>query len=234
MKQITITRRELPYEIAEELKTLRTNIQFCGENIQVILLTSCISGEGKSTLSLELARSFAELGKRVLLVDADLRKSVLKDKVEEGHISLGMTHYLVGQCKLEDVLYATQDAAVHVVPAGPVPPNPSELLSTGRFAQLVETARAAYDYVIIDCAPLGLVVDAAVVAPRCDGSVLVVEAGGMSYRLAMEVRDKLTATRCPILGVVLNKVDRRSDKYYSYGYGKYGKYYEKKYAEYYK
>ncbi len=234
MKQITIARRELPYEIAEEMKTLRTNLQFCGEDVHVIMFTSCVGGEGKSTTTLELARSFAELGKRVLLIDADLRKSVLKDKIKAGHVTLGMTNFLVGQCKADEAVYQTEMQGVHVAPSGPVPPNPSELLSTRRFAQFVEAAKAAYDYVIIDCAPLGMVVDAAIVAPRCDGAVMLIAAGSVSRRLALEVKNKLAATQCPILGVVLNKVDRRSDKYYSHGYGKYGKYYEKKYEEYYR
>ncbi len=234
MKQVTIRKRELPYEISEEMKTLRTNLQFCGEDVRVVLFTSCIGGEGKSSTVLELARSFAELGKKVLLIDADFRKSVLRDKVENGHMPLGMTHYLVGQCKAEDIVYQTQDPGFFVCPAGPVPPNPSELLSTHRFEQFVADARNTYDYVLIDCAPLGIVVDAAVVAPRCDGTILLIEAGTVSYRLAQEVKGKLAATHCPILGAVLNKVDRRADKYYSYGYGKYGKYYEKRYEEYYR
>ena len=125
MKQITIARRELPYEIAEEMKTLRTNLQFCGEDVHVIMFTSCVGGEGKSTTTLELARSFAELGKRVLLIDADLRKSVLKDKIKAGHVTLGMTNFLVGQCKADEAVYQTEMQGVHVAPSGPVPPNPS-------------------------------------------------------------------------------------------------------------
>lgn len=234
MNKLILQQEELPYGVAEELKTLRTNLQFCGDDIHVILFTSCVDGEGKSTVSLELARSLAEIGKKVLLLDTDLRKSVLREKVQQGRIYYGLTHYLVGQCKQEEILYATQTDNLQVVPSGPVPPNPSELLSRPRFTQLLADLRPQYDFILVDCAPLGMVVDSAVVAPQCDGAVLVMEAGTVSYRLAQEVQRKLQNAHCNLLGVVLNKVDRRSDKYYSYGYGKYGKYYDKKYSEYYK
>ena len=156
MKQITIVHHELPYALAEELKTLRTNLQLCGENVRVIMFTSCISGEGKSTLTLELVRSFAQLGKRVLLIDADLRKSTLRSRVEEGRITVGMTNFLVGQCRAEEIVYETETPNVFVAPSGPVPPNPSELLSTAHFADFVAQAKKDYDYVLVDCAPLGM------------------------------------------------------------------------------
>jgi Mrp family chromosome partitioning ATPase len=194
MEQIVLKQHELPYEVAEQLKTLRTNIRFCGDDKRVILITSCLSGEGKSTMSLELTRSLAELDKRVLLIDCDL----------------------------------TEEDGVYLMPAGAIPPNPSELLSSDRMARLIAMSRKSYDYVIADCAPLGMVVDAAVIAPFCDGVVLVIEAGNIPYGLAQEVAQKLKNTHCPILGAVLNKVDRESKKYY-----KYGKYYNKRYEEYY-
>ena len=223
MNYIGLERRELPYEIAEELKSLRTNLQFCGKDKKVLMLTSCLSGEGKSTLSLEVARSFAELGKQVLLIDADLRKSVLDERVVDGAIRYGLSHYLSGQCSLDDAVYSTETEGLDVIPAGALAPNPSELISNEIFSKLIQNSRSAYDYVIVDCAPLGMVVDAAVVAPRCDGAVLVIESGTIKYRFAREVAKKLKNTNCPVLGVVLNKVDRRSGRYGKYyGYGGYG------------
>lgn len=232
MNYIGLERRELPYEIAEELKLLRTNLQFCGKEKKVIMLTSCVSGEGKSTLSLEIARSFVELGNQVLLIDADLRKSVLEDRVVDGAIHYGLTHYLSGQCSLDSALYSTETEGLDVIPVGALAPNPSELLSNEVFTKLIQNSRGAYDYVIVDCAPLGLVVDAAIVAPRCDGSVLVLESGTIKYRFAREVVKKLQNTSCPVLGVVLNKVDRKSGRYGKYyGYGSYGQRYSAYYQK---
>lgn len=232
MNYIGLERRELPYEIAEELKSLRTNLQFCGTDKKVLMFTSCLSGEGKSTLSLETARSFAELGKQVLLIDADLRKSVLEDRVVDGTIHHGLTHYLSGQCSLDDALYSTETEKLDVIPAGAIAPNPSELISNEAFSKLIQNSRGAYDYVIVDCAPLGMVVDAAIVAPRCDGAILVIESGTIKYRFAREVTKKLLNTSCPVLGVVLNKVDRRSGRYGKYyGYGGYGQRYSAYYQK---
>lgn len=231
MEQITMMHHELPYGIAEQLKTLRTNIRFCGDDKRVLLLTSCLGGEGKSTVALELARCMAELEKRVLLIDCDLRKSAMRNHVVKGRITKGLTHFLSGQCSADDAVYQTESDGVYLMPAGAVPPNPSELLSNSRMVQLIASARNAYDYVIVDCAPLGMVIDAAVVAPSCDGSLLVLESGTIPYGLAQEVLQKLKNTHCPVLGAVLNKLDINSEKYYKYG--KYGKYYGKRYEAYY-
>lgn len=232
MGRLLLAHEELPYEIAEEIKTLRTNILFSGDDKRVIMITSCKSGEGKSSVILELARSMAELGKNVLLVDADLRKSVVKEKVKEGRIRYGLTHYLCGQASAQEALYATESDGVYLMPAGAMPPNPTELLSNVRMKSLLEATRQNFDYVLVDCAPLGMVVDAAVVAPFCDGSMMLIEAGQISYRYAQDVLNQLKATQSPILGVVLNKVDYAKSKHY----GRYGKYYGKysKYEKYYK
>lgn len=223
MQQLVLNNREFPYEVEEELKSLRTNIQLCGDDKQVILFTSCQAHEGKSTATCRLAFSLADLGKKVLLIDTDLRQSVLKDNIQSGRITMGLTHYLVGQSTLEQAMYQTQNENVHLIPAGAFPPNPSELLSSKRMDTLLSEARTKYDYVLVDSAPLGLVTDAAIVAQKCDGAVLLIESGMIKYRVAQDVLKKLQNTRCPVLGVVLNKVAHRKDRYYGYGYG-YGEY----------
>ena len=228
MQVARLRREELPYEINEELKLLRTNILFCGTDKRIILVTSAFSGEGKSTVVLNLCRSLAELGKSVILIDADMRKSVLKTKVSKEVPALGLSHFLSGQCKFADIPCSTNINNLSVIFSGIVPPNPSELLSTNNMKKLVAYCGDHYDYVIVDCPPIGLVVDAAVVAPFCDGSLILIEAGEVKYRIAQEVVAKMRATECPILGVVLNKVDYRGGN----GYG-YGSYYGKKYKNYY-
>lgn len=227
MQTIRLKQEKLPYEINEELKLLRTNLFFCGADKRVILVTSAFSGEGKSTVTLDLCRSLAELGKRVILLDADMRKSVLKSKVSSQLPENGLSHYLSSQCQLDDILCQTGTEGLYAVLSGAVPPNPTELLSSDNLKRLVAYCRDHFDYVIIDSPPVGMVVDAAVVAPVCDGSLILIEANEVKYRLAQEVVAQMRATGCPILGVVLNKVDhKKSGKYYS-------KYYGRKYQGYY-
>lgn len=227
MQTIRLKQEKLPYAVNEELKLLRTNILFCGADKRVILATSAFSGEGKSTVTLDLCRSLAELGRSVVLIDADMRKSVLKRRVVSQLPEHGLSHYLSGQCTLDGVICETDTQLFYMVLNGTIPPNPTELLASENMKKLLTFCRENFDYVIIDSPPVGLVVDAAVIAPLCDGNVILIEANEVKYRLAQEVVAKMQATNCPILGVILNKVTSKK-------YGKsYGKYYGKKYKAYY-
>lgn len=225
MQNIELKPHELPYEVNEEIKYLRANIQFCGTDKKVILVTSSFRGEGKSTICLNLAKSMAEMGKRVLLVDADLRRSMLKrDFVSKGKVKNGLTHYLSGMAELFDVLTEIREPFMYIIFAGPVPPNPSELLSNSRVDELLKWAREQFDYVIIDSAPLGMVSDAASLVQKCDGAAVVIEAGKIPYKIVQNVTRQLQDANCPVLGVILNKVDQNSGNRY---YSKYNKYYSK-------
>ncbi len=223
MQKIEINWQELPYALREEMKVLRTNLKFSGADKRVIMMTSAASHEGKSSVCLNLCVSLAELGHRVLLVDADMRKSMLKHKVKRGDVSVGLSHFLSGQRSLDSVFCETDNPLVFLVPAGAAPPNPSELLNGQYMTDLIKWARDQFDYVIVDCPPLGLVTDAAVVAPVCDGAIILLEWGAIRYTMAQEVLLRLRTTQVPILGVIMNKVDVSSGRYYRrYGYGKYG------------
>ena len=225
MKKITLTESKLDYQRDEAFKSLRTNLQFCGADKKVIALTSCTPNEGKSNVSFHLAMSLAESGKSVLLLDADLRKSVLLGRVAVSDEIKGLTHFLSRQAKMEEVICVTDIPKFHILFAGPVPPNPAELLGSQYFKDMITALRKVYDYIIIDTPPLGSVIDCAVLAENCDGSIMVIESEAISYRFAQEVKDQLAKSGCPILGVVLNKVDY-GKKRYGYGryYGKYSKY----------
>lgn len=225
-ERITIKRKKMDYSANEAYKTLRTNIQFCGDDVKAIMFTSCTPSEGKSSVSFNLAASFAEDGKRVIFIDADLRKSVIIGRYKVGPVGKGLTHYLSGQCGLEDAIRRTNIENMDIIFAGSCPPNPAELLNHVRFKSMVEALKDNYDYVIIDTPPLGTVIDSAIVAKVCDGAILVLAAKAVSYKFAQYVKQQLEKTNCRILGVVLNKIPVEKKGYYSKYYGKYySKYY---------
>lgn len=225
MNKLTIHLEDMDYNTEEELKTLRTNLIFCGADKKVVMITSTAPGEGKSNTSLNLAVSLAKLNKRVLLMDLDLRKSVLISKCDAQQVKYGMSHFLSGQCQLTDAIYTTNVPKLHIAMAGPAGPNPTELLSGEIFQKMIKSLREVYDYILIDTAPLGLVIDAAIVARECDGALIVVEAGKIKYRQVQKVKAQIEDSGCPVLGAVLNKVDYTGNRYARYGkYGKYGKY----------
>lgn len=219
---------KLDYRTSEAYKTLRTNIEFCGKDVKVIALTSCTPGEGKSSVSVQLAASLAEAGKKVMFIDADLRKSVLLGKLRIHQNVKGLVHLLSGQAQLADVICMTDIPSLHMIFAGPVPPNPAELLGGKYFKKLLSSLREVYDYIIIDTPPLGNVIDSAVIAQECDGAALVLSSNTISYKFAQDVKDQLEKSNCKILGVILNKVDMSGNSYYGKYYGKYyGQFYEK-------
>lgn len=231
MRNIEIKPAPLSTRAEESFKLLRSNLQFSGADKKVILFTSCMQNEGKSSVTMNLAISLAEAGKKVLLLDADLRKSVLLGRMKIAEKVEGLTHYLSKQAPLTDVICATNIRGLHMMFAGPQPPNPAELLGSEMFAEMITVLRKVYDYVLVDAPPLGYVIDAAVAARACDASVLVIESGVISYRFAQDVKKQLEKTGCPFLGVVLNKVDMNYGSYGNYGrygsYGSYGKYGER-------
>lgn len=227
--KVEIQRDDLDYRSNEAYKALRTNIQFCGDDLKVISLTSCTPNEGKSSISFNMAKSFVDNGKRVILVDADLRKSVMIGRYKVGQINCGLTHYLSGQNELEDTIQHTDIPNMDIIFCGSYSPNPAELLNHVRFEAMIKKLREDYDYIIIDTPPLGSVIDAAIVAKSVDGVIIVIEAKSISYRFAQSVKEQLDKTSCRILGVVMNKVPMDKRKYY----GKYyGKYYSKYYGTY--
>ena len=185
MQEIVLKNITKDYRSNEAYKTLRTNIEFSGADNKVIVLTSCTPDEGKSTVSLNLSISLAESGKRVLFIDADLRKSVLTGRHRVAEEVKGLSHFLSGQAEVDEVMYKTQEEGLIVMFAGVVPPNPSELLGQKKFEALISSARKVYDYIIIDAPPLGSVIDAAVIARVCDASVLVTAANAVSYKFAV-------------------------------------------------
>lgn len=214
---------ENDFNYAEAIKTLRTNIQFSGSNIKAVMFTSSVPDEGKSETSFQLAKSLAQLGRRVLFIDADIRKSVTVARYQLEKAVHGLSQYLSSQVTRDQVVYETNIPQMDMIFAGPYSPNPAELLEGDLFEMLMRWARMTYDYVIIDTPPMGNLIDGAVVSRLCDGAVIVIESGRISYRLLQKVKNQLDAGGCRILGAVLNRVDVTQGIYYRH-YGKYGDY----------
>ncbi|MBE5974664.1 MAG: CpsD/CapB family tyrosine-protein kinase [Paenibacillaceae bacterium] len=211
------------YNYEEAIKTLRTNIQFCGSNIKVIMLESAVPNEGKSSMSFSLASSLAQIGKNVLLIDADIRKSVLVSRYQLDKEVNGLSQFLSGQKNKEEIIYETNLNNLNIIFSGPYSPNPAELLEEPVFSLLIQAVRAEYDYIIIDTPPMLNLIDGAIIANHCDGAVLVIESGKVSYRVEQKIKKQLEKSGCRILGVILNNVSLDSGRYYG-KYKKYGKY----------
>lgn len=237
MKRVTIGHfPQMSYARSESINMLCTNLSFAGAQTKVIMVTSCRENEGKSTTVIETMRKMAELGHSVVLVDADLRKSVIKETYQlefSQEEDAGLAHYLSGQAAMEDILYETDIDGAYIVPVGRNVADPMGLLTSDRFKELISWLAASADYVLVDTPPLGMVIDSAEIAKSCDGSVIVVSYNKIHRKELLGVKEQLEKTGRPILGVVLYAVDfdnymnkmyyNRSKYGYGYGYGgKYG------------
>jgi capsular exopolysaccharide synthesis family protein len=227
MPQLELVRAkaQMVKSMEEYYNSIRTNIQFSGRDLKVITLTSAQPGEGKSTTSVNLAISFAKAGFRTLLIDADTRNSVMSGTFKSNERYQGLTSFLSGNAELSDVICDTSIDNLMIIPAGQVPPNPTSLIQNDNFKAMIEIVRGLYDYVIIDTPPLGLVIDAAILAHHSDASLLVTKAGADKRRTITKLKEQLEQSGSVFLGVILNKYDIHLDKYGSYGsYGGYGSY----------
>ena len=218
MKQIKLVNlRNNDHALDEAYRSLRTNILFSGFDTKVISITSCDPGDGKSTTSFELAKSLSEAGKKVLLVDADMRRSNYSKKYTEAVDILGLSHYLSGQAQIADVLYSTDVENFYIVFSGVFPPNPAELLTGSVFTDFVAEAKQNFDYVIIDTPPLGHVTDAAICIAASDAAVMLVSSGKTKLKRAREVKHMIDDIGTKVIGCILNNVKMASNtRYYKY------------------
>lgn len=214
------------YFMKEAYNVLRTNVQFCGQDVKVIAITSCDENEGKTVVSMNLGKCLAELGKRVLYVDADLRKSVVMGRNTNVRNAQGLSEIISGLQSFDDVVFSTQFPGFDIVFSGKYPPNPVELLNSKYFKMIIENAKELYDYIVIDTPPLGRVIDAAVIASLCDSSIVVIGNTRNKCSKIQEVVDQLKKSGSNVLGVIMNRADKHRKLYYRQ---KKSYYYYKKY-----
>lgn len=226
--ELVKSKQNLYTEVEEYYNSIRTNIQFSGQDIRVIALTSVQPGEGKSTTSTNLAVSFAQAGFKTLLIDADTRNSVLSGTFKATGKVNGLTSYLSGNSYLSEAICETNVPNLSVVPSGKTAPNPTTLLQNTNFTSMIDSLKEYYDYIIIDTPPIGLVIDAAIIAQKCDGAIIVTEAGAIKRKFIKKAKEQMEQSGATFLGIVLNKVDSQLDSYGTYGnYGSYGSYSQK-------
>ncbi|MGU3473433.1 CpsD/CapB family tyrosine-protein kinase [Paenibacillus sp. D51F] len=207
--------------ISEAYRTLRTNIQFSSfdEPIQVIMVASANPGEGKSTTASNLAVTYAQEGKKTLLIDADLRKPSVFQVFSVSN-RVGLSTVVSGQCRWVDAIQDTHVEQLDVLPSGPIPPNPSELLASQSMKSLLQELQAQYDIIIFDTPPLLAVTDSLIISSLCQGVILVVQAGKVKSELVRKAKSNLEHVQARILGVVLNNMkSKKGDKYTYYYYG---------------
>ena len=205
--------------IAEQYRLLRTNIQFSeiDKEIKSIVVASPEPSDGKSTTAANLAIVLSQQEKRVLLVDADLRKPSVHYAFNVSNIH-GLTSVISKKVSLESAITNTHVPNLDILTSGPIPPNPSELLNSVTMKTLVEKLKGAFDYVVFDTPPVLAVADTQILANRCDGVVLVVKSGKTPKDAAMKAKDLLEKAKSPLLGVVVNGIETSKDNYY-YQYG---------------
>lgn len=216
-----ITSYDSKSPISEAYRSIRTNLQFSGidHNLKTIVFTSGGPSEGKSTTVANLAIVMGQDNKKTLLVDCDLRKPVVHRRF--GLPNKGLTNCLAGKMTMHDVIQKSEFPNLDVITAGPIPPNPAELLSSSRMMELLDEVKPDYDYIFLDMPPVLVVTDAAIMANKADGVVMVIASGEESPEEAKQAKDLLTKGKANILGVILNKIPyqhRRGNYYYYYYY----------------
>jgi protein-tyrosine kinase len=222
---VLITLTEPKSAASEAFRTLRTNIQFAGldEPCRTIVVTSAGPEEGKTTSAANFGIVAAQAGSRVCVVDSDLRRPTLHRLFKLSN-ARGLTTALVEGLSFAEVAQPTEIPNLAILPSGPLPPNPAELVGSHRMRECLFAAKDSFDLVLCDSPPLMAVGDASALAAQCDGVIFVIRVGKTAHDVLRRVVDQIESVKGRILGVVLNRVDPRRDGYYYY-YRAYQRYY---------
>lgn len=226
--KLEIVSDKSPFAYVEAYKTLRTNMNFIFRNnkYKKLVVTSSIPGEGKSSVSINLARVLAENGTRVILIDCDMRKPMLHKYLRAQRFrTRGLSTVLSGISTLEDSVATFSDLQFDLMTAGPIPPNPTELLASEEMEHLLDLLAKQYDYVICDTPPVSVVTDAAILSQYNAGVILVVRQKYATFKQAKKAKQNLENVHADILGCVLNQYDvlknvkeTKQSSYYYYNY----------------
>ncbi len=203
--------------MSEQYRTIRTNILFSAvdDDLKTLMFTSTAPGEGKTTTAANIAVVFAQQGKKVLLVDADLRKPTIHYTFNLMNIH-GLTSVLTKRCTLEEAIEDGGVENLYVLTSGPIPPNPAEMLSSKAFEKFFETVKEQFDLVIFDTPPILAVTDGQIIANKCDGTILVVSAGKTEKLAAKKAKELLLNAKGRLLGAILNNKKQDQTHYYYY------------------
>ncbi|MCC5894476.1 MAG: CpsD/CapB family tyrosine-protein kinase [Alkalibacterium sp.] len=204
--------------VSEQFRTIRTNIQFSmiDETLRTIVVSSAGPSSGKSTVSANLAATFASEEKKILLVDADLRKPTVHKTFKVRNHD-GLTTLLTDRnTNLEDVIYRTHKDGLYILTSGAIPPNPAELLASKRMEEIKQEMLDYFDMIIFDMPPLLAVTDAQVMASKTDGVLFVIPKGKANKDEIFKAKDLLEKVQANVLGAILNRVDKSDDSYYYY------------------
>ncbi|SNX55045.1 CpsD/CapB family tyrosine-protein kinase [Thermoanaerobacterium sp. RBIITD] len=206
--------------ISEAFRALRTNLQFTSvdNKVKSILITSSLPNEGKSTIIKNLAYALAMTGSRIIVIDCDLRNPTVHQMFKISNMN-GLTNIIVEDANYQKYIISDKEYDnLDIIPSGPIPPNPSELLGSNKMKNFINNLKEDYDYILLDAPPVLLVTDPTVLAPIVDGVILVVQANKTEIDVTKRAKEILTNLKANILGVVLNKVKEHNKGYYYYYY----------------
>ena len=225
-RQLCLIDKNAPFAFSEAYKSLRTNVDYLAStnDYHSILVTSSGPWDGKSTVTLNLAIAFANSGKRVVLLDCDMRKASIASYLKIGRSTPGITSVLAHDKTLQDTILHIKAHNIDVLPVGILPPNPAETVGSAEMVRLVQLLGSMYDYVLIDTPPVSVVTDAAIMSRYVDGVILVARADETTKQALNMSKKRLEDVNANILGVVLNDFDARAHSYgsgYSYKYNYY-------------
>lgn len=205
--------------VSEQFRTIRTNIKFSmpDDELKTIVVTSASIKEGKSTVSANIAGVFAQEGKKVLIIDGDMRKPTVHYTFTLQNV-MGLSNLLTRQCTIQEAIQETDIEGLSVITSGPIPPNPAELLASKQMGIVMGMLKEEFDLIIFDAPPVLSVTDAQILSNKCDATILIVNAGETQKNAIVKAKELLDLSKADIIGVIMNNINLKKKDYYYYQY----------------